>query len=191
MEVKRVGTFSVILLNLPTPPLHTKLNLEQNGWKWVLFWAITLLGEVFGRRKEPKAEQNIVVRSRVLRNNCLEGLFHTVSSSFVLRCLFLEWTNSRWIACVLGNVSRKHQRFTALPPSLTYKDPKRSIPKKEVPFVGSLAWHEIPCRQYIGWEKSKLPSWSVESKASRALSQWYVHTQGDRSTHGGGESSFS
>ena len=33
-------------------------------------WAITLLGEVFGRRKEPKAEQNIVVRSRVLRNNC-------------------------------------------------------------------------------------------------------------------------
>ena len=87
-------------------------------------WAITLLGEVFGRRKEPKAEQNIVVRSRVLRNNCLEGLFHTVPSSFVLRCLFLEWTNSRWIACALGNVSRKHQRFTTVPPSLTYKDPK-------------------------------------------------------------------
>ena len=39
-----------------------------------------------GRRDEPKAEQKIVVRSRVLRNNCLEGLFHTVPSSFVLHC---------------------------------------------------------------------------------------------------------
>ena len=78
MEVKSVGTFPVILLKLVTPPLptQTKLNLEQNGWKWVLFSATTLLGEVGGgRRYKPKAEQNIVLRSRVLRNNCLEGLF--------------------------------------------------------------------------------------------------------------------
>ena len=39
-----------------------------------------------GWRDEPKDEQKIVVRSRVLRNNYLEGLFHTVPSSFVLHC---------------------------------------------------------------------------------------------------------
>ena len=37
--------------------------------------ATTLLGEVEGRRDEPKAKQKIVLRSRVVRNNCLEGLF--------------------------------------------------------------------------------------------------------------------
>ena len=42
-----------------------------------------------GRRDEPKAAQKIVLRSRVLRNYCLEGLFHTVPSSFVLHCSFL------------------------------------------------------------------------------------------------------
>ena len=64
MEVKSVGTFPVIWLKLATPPLppQTKLDLEQNGWKWVLFWATTLLGEVGGRRDEPKAEQKIVLR---------------------------------------------------------------------------------------------------------------------------------
>ena len=39
-----------------------------------------------GRRDEPKAAQKVVLRSRVLRNYCLEGLFHTVPSSFVLHC---------------------------------------------------------------------------------------------------------
>ena len=57
----------------------------MGGNEWV-FLATTLLGEVGGRRDEPKAEQKIVVRSRVLRTNCLEGLFHTVPSSFVLHC---------------------------------------------------------------------------------------------------------
>ena len=50
------------------------------------FLATTLLGKVGERRDEPKAEQKIVLRSRVLRNNCLEGLFHTVPTSFVLHC---------------------------------------------------------------------------------------------------------
>ena len=36
-----------------------------------------------GLRDEPKAEKKIVARSRVLRNNYLEELFHTVPSSFV------------------------------------------------------------------------------------------------------------
>ena len=50
MEVKSVGTFPVLLLKLATPslPPQTKLDLEQNGSKWVLFLATTLLGEVGG-----------------------------------------------------------------------------------------------------------------------------------------------
>ena len=39
-----------------------------------------------GWRDEPKDEQKIAARSRVLCNNYLEGLFHTVPSSFVLHC---------------------------------------------------------------------------------------------------------
>ena len=67
----------------PTP------NKVEFGAKWVrmsAFLATTLLGGVGERRDEPKAEQKIVLRSRVLPNNCLEGLFHTVPSSFVLHC---------------------------------------------------------------------------------------------------------
>ena len=70
----------------PSPPTPNKVEF---GAKWVrmsAFLATTLLGEVGERRDEPKAEQKIVLRSRVLRNNCLEGLFHTVPSSFVLHC---------------------------------------------------------------------------------------------------------
>ena len=49
--------------------------------------ATALLGKVPGGwRDEPTDEQKIVARSRVLRNNYLEGLFHTVPSSFVLHC---------------------------------------------------------------------------------------------------------
>ena len=50
------------------------------------FLTTTLLGKVGERRDEPKAEQKLVLRSRVLRNNCLEELFHTVPTSFVLHC---------------------------------------------------------------------------------------------------------
>ena len=39
-----------------------------------------------GGPDEPKAEQKIVVRSRVLCNIYLERLFDTVSTSFVLHC---------------------------------------------------------------------------------------------------------
>ena len=85
MAVKSVGTFPVILVKLATPPLppQTKLNFEQNGWKWVL--ATALLG---GGQHEPKADQKIVFRSKVLPNNYMEGLFHTVPSCFVLYCSY-------------------------------------------------------------------------------------------------------
>ena len=39
-----------------------------------------------GRLDEPKAEQKILVRSRVLCNNYLERLFDTVPTSFVHHC---------------------------------------------------------------------------------------------------------
>ena len=48
------------------------------------FLATTLLGGVGGLQHEPKAEQKIVVRSRVLCKNYLEGVFHTVPISFVI-----------------------------------------------------------------------------------------------------------
>ena len=72
----------------PSPPTPNKVEF---GAKWVklsAFLATTLLGEVGagGRQGEPKAAQKIVLRSRVLQDYCLEGLFHTVPSSFVLHC---------------------------------------------------------------------------------------------------------
>ena len=71
----------------PSPPTPNKVEFGPN---WVemsgFFWPQHCWGVVRGRRDEPKTEQKIVLRSRVLRNNCLEGLFHTVPSSFVLHC---------------------------------------------------------------------------------------------------------
>ena len=58
------------------------------------FLATPLLGGVRGRRDEPKAEPKIVVRSRVLRNNYLEGLSHIPKFfNFVLHCSVI-FTNS-------------------------------------------------------------------------------------------------
>ena len=69
----------------PSPPTPNKVEF---GAKWVKLSAF--LGHNIargsggggGQRDEPKAEQKIVLRSRVLQNYCLEGLFHTVPSSF-------------------------------------------------------------------------------------------------------------
>ena len=71
MEFKSVGTFS----SDPSPPTPNKVEFGAKWVKMSAFLATTLLGEVGGRRDEPKAEQKIVLRSRVLRNNCLEGIF--------------------------------------------------------------------------------------------------------------------
>ena len=40
-----------------------------------------------GTTNEPKANQNIVIRNKVLRKNYLEGFFRTVPSSIVPRAL--------------------------------------------------------------------------------------------------------
>ena len=110
MEVKSVGTFPVILLKLATPPLppQTKLDLEQNGWKWVFFFATTLLGEVGERRDELKAEQKIVLRSRVVHNNCLEGLF--TQSQVLLSSIV--WNLFRAIKWIFRHLSLQKYRKT-------------------------------------------------------------------------------
>ena len=61
----------------PSPSTPNKVEF---GAKWVKMSAffghnIARRSGGGGRRYKPKAEQNIVLRSRVLRNNCLEGLF--------------------------------------------------------------------------------------------------------------------
>ena len=176
----------IISLNLATPPLppQTKLNLEHNGWKWVLFLATTLLGEVGGRRNELKAEQNIVI-SRVLRNNCLEGLFHTVPSPFVFHCLPLSgptrdeshvcsgtWTGSTNVS--LHSLQARRTRIQ-----------KGSFRRRRCHLLSHWLGMKFLADNTLAENRANcLP-------ASRALSQWYVHTQGDRSTHGSGESSFS
>ena len=88
MEVKSIGIFPVILLKLATPPLppQTKLNLEKNGGNECFFRPQHCWGKWGDDGMNPKLNKIIVVRSRVLRNNYLEGLFHTVPSSFVLHC---------------------------------------------------------------------------------------------------------
>ena len=73
--------------NDPSPPTPNNVGFGAKWVKMSAFLATTLLGEVGGRRDEPKAEQKIVLRSRVLRNNCFDGLFHTVPSSIVLHCM--------------------------------------------------------------------------------------------------------
>ena len=71
----------------PSPPTTNKVEFGAKWVKMSAFLATTLLGEVGGRRDEPKAEQKIVLRSRVLRNNCFDGLFQTVPSAIVLHCM--------------------------------------------------------------------------------------------------------
>ena len=84
MEVKNVG--DITKTSDPSPPTPNKVEFGAKWVKMSAFLATTLLGEVGGRRDEPKAEQKIVLRSRVLRNYCWEELFQTVPSSFVLHC---------------------------------------------------------------------------------------------------------
>ena len=70
----------------PSPPTPNKAEFCAKWVKMSAFLATTLLGGVGGLQHEPKAEQKIVVRSRVLPKNYLEGFFHTVPISFVLHC---------------------------------------------------------------------------------------------------------
>ena len=69
--VKSVGTFPVILVKLATPPLppQTKSNFEQMGGNGS-FFSHNIAGEgMGGRQNEPKGDQKIFNRRRVLRTN--------------------------------------------------------------------------------------------------------------------------
>ena len=104
MEVKSVATFSVVLVKLVTSslPPQTKLNFEQMGGMTAFSAHNIAGGEWRDDRMNPKKIKKIVISSRVLRNNHLEGLFHTVPNSiiFVLHCRTvpsIEETNTRII----------------------------------------------------------------------------------------------
>ena len=71
MEFKSVGTFS----SDPSPPSPNKVEFGAKWVKMSAFFGHNIARGSGGRRDEPKAEQKIVLRSRVLRNNCLEGIF--------------------------------------------------------------------------------------------------------------------
>ena len=104
VEVKSVATFSVVLVKLATSslPPQTKLNFEQMGGMTAFSGHNIAGGEWRDDRMNPKKIKKIVISSRVLRNNHLEGLFHTVPNSliFVLHCRTvpsIEETNTRII----------------------------------------------------------------------------------------------
>ena len=61
MQVKNVGTLPVILLKLATPPLppQKKLNLEQNGCNWLLFWPQHCKGRWGDDGTNPKPNENL------------------------------------------------------------------------------------------------------------------------------------
>ena len=83
MEVKSVATFSMILVKIATSslPPQTKLDFEKMGGM-TAFFGHNIAGGSGGRWDEPKEDQKIVIKSRVLGNNHLEGLFHTESKFF-------------------------------------------------------------------------------------------------------------
>ena len=82
-------SLGAVLGPLRSPPTPSKVEFCAKRVEMSAFFTTTLLGGVGGRRDEPKAEQKMVIRSRLLRNNYLEGLkFHTAPSSFVLHCSF-------------------------------------------------------------------------------------------------------
>ena len=99
MEVKSVGTFPVILLKLATPPLppQTKLNLEQNGWNWVLFLTTTLLGEGGGgdNAMNPKPNKKMSLGAEFYGIIACKGFFTQsqvlLSSIVVRKALRLYW----------------------------------------------------------------------------------------------------
>ena len=77
MEVKSVGTFPVILLKLETPPLppQTKLNFEQNGWEWVLFWPQHCWGKFGNDGMNPKPNKKLSLGAGFYLTIAWEGFF--------------------------------------------------------------------------------------------------------------------
>ena len=73
----------------PSSPTPNKVDFCAKWVEMSVFFGHIIAGGRGGEglRDEPKGEQKIVVRSGVLRNKYLEGLFRAVLGSFVLHCL--------------------------------------------------------------------------------------------------------
>ena len=93
--VKSVGTFSVTLVKLATPPLppQTKLNFEHHEWKRLLFLATTWLGGGGGGggwgddRMNPKPIKKMSIVAESYVTITWKG---SVPSCFVLHCGLLS-----------------------------------------------------------------------------------------------------
>ena len=80
-----LGPLPVILLKQVTPsvPSHPKQSwiLRKMGGNQCIFLPQHCWGELGNDGMNPKPNKKMVIRSRLLRNNYLEGLFNTAPSS--------------------------------------------------------------------------------------------------------------
>ena len=154
--------------------VHPRWNCSRSILCWFHFSRLSLSSLLPPTKLRPLSHLSWTT----LPQRFMNLLKHIMKSS-----MSTEWTNSRWIARVFGHANRQHQHFTVLPPSLTYKGQKGPFRRRKreadkpscdlsekVPFAVSLAWLEIPCRQCIGWQQSKLPSLSKELRCKRFFS---------------------
>ena len=82
MDIKSVGTFLVILVKLgPPPPTPNNVKLWAKWVEMSPFGVITLSGGSGGWMDKSKADQRILVKSRVLWKITWKSLFHRVPSS--------------------------------------------------------------------------------------------------------------
>ena len=108
-----LGSFQGTLLkNVPvrSPPTTNKVEFCTKWVEMSAFFTTTLLRGVGGRRDEPKAEQKMIIRSRLLRNNYLEGLFHTALSSSVLHCSFPHLRSITTSICIRTKIPMRRSR---------------------------------------------------------------------------------
>ena len=77
MQVKNVGTLPVILLKLASPPFppQTKLNLEQNGCNWVLFWPQHCWGRWGDDGTNQKANEKLSLGAKTYGTIAGKGFF--------------------------------------------------------------------------------------------------------------------
>ena len=113
MEVESVGTFPDKLVKLVTPPLspQTKLNFEQNGWKWVLFLATTLLGKGGGgeqgdKTMNPKPIKKLSWRAESYITITWKGFFFTPSQVLLSSIVGHHLCTRIWVSTMIGMLKK-------------------------------------------------------------------------------------
>ena len=106
MEVKSVGTFPDKLVKLVTPPLspQTKLNFEQNGWKWVLFLATIVLGG--GDTMNPKPIKKLSWRAESYITITWKGFFFTQSQVLLSSIVAPHLCTRIWVSKMIGMLQK-------------------------------------------------------------------------------------